>query len=251
MLGPGGGVTTDIERRGVPSSLEPARVRAMFDRIAGPYDVMNRVMTAGLDRRWRALAADEARVGLGASVIDVCCGTGELSLALAERVGPAGEVIGVDFAPAMLGVAQRKTARRGIGQVQLITADALELPFPADRFAAATIAFGARNLSDLDKGFSELRRVVRPGGRVVCLEITTPKAGMLAGFYRVWFDRLVPVIGRVADHGHDAYSYLPASVRRFPDPDELGRVMQRAGLRRVRYRILAGGIIALHTGEAA
>jgi demethylmenaquinone methyltransferase/2-methoxy-6-polyprenyl-1,4-benzoquinol methylase len=135
--------------------------------------------------------------------------------------------------------------------VQLISADALELPFPAGRFAAATIAFGIRNLADYEQGFRELRRVVRPGGRVVCLEITTPTAGVWAGFYRVWFDRLVPIIGRVADRGNDAYSYLPASVRRFPEPDELGAIMLRSGLRRVRYRILAGGIVALHTAEAA
>jgi demethylmenaquinone methyltransferase / 2-methoxy-6-polyprenyl-1,4-benzoquinol methylase len=229
--------------------LPPERVRAMFDRIARPYDAMNRIMTVGLDQRWRALAADECRVGAGAAVLDCCCGTGDLALELAERVGPAGEVLGVDFSPNMLAIARRKAERRGLGNLRFVAGDALALPAGDDEFAAASVAFGVRNLADYELGFRELVRVVRPHGRVVCLEITTPTAGPLAPFYHVWFDRLIPRIGAVADRGDGAYSYLPASVKRFPDPGELGRIMYAAGLERVRYRLLAGGIVALHVGE--
>jgi demethylmenaquinone methyltransferase / 2-methoxy-6-polyprenyl-1,4-benzoquinol methylase len=236
---------TALEKTG---AMAPERVRAMFERIAGPYDLMNRAMTLGLDQRWRKLAAAETGVGGGASVLDCCCGTGDLAFALAELVGPSGEVIGVDFAPAMLERARAKAADRGVVNVDFVEGDALELPLPDRRVAAATVGFGIRNVADVEQGFRELVRVVRPGGRVVCLEITTPQDGPLRPFYRFWFDRLVPLVGRAADSS-SAYSYLPASVRRFPPPQELGAIMFRAGLTNVRYRILAGGIVALHYGE--
>jgi len=240
----------ELVRRPPDGTLPPERVRAMFDRIARPYDTMNRVMTAGLDRRWRQLAAEATGVGAGASVLDACCGTGDLSIALAERVGESGEVIGVDFAPKMLALARQKAESAGLDQVRFIEGDALALPLEDGRVAAAAVAFGVRNLADLELGFRELVRVVRPGGRVACLEITTPEGGAMAGFYRVWFDQLVPLLGRAVDRGGEgAYSYLPASVRRFPAAAELGSIMYRAGLRKVRYRLLAGGIVALHVGE--
>ena len=238
-----------LEPRAADGELSPERVRMMFDRIAGPYDKMNRAMTAGLDRRWRALAADEANVGLGANVVDVCCGTGDLAFELAGRVGPAGEVTGVDFSENMLQIAREKAVRLNHPNVRFVPGDALDLPVGDDEAAAATIAFGMRNLADHEQGFRELVRIVRPGGRVVCLEITTPGGRVLGGFYRVWFDRLVPAVGNVVDKGDSAYSYLPASVRRFPGPDQLGKIMYAAGLERVRYRTLAGGIIGLHVGE--
>ena len=164
---------TTLARRETDGSLPPERVQAMFNRIARPYDTMNRVMTAGLDRRWRALAADEAGIGRGASVLDCCCGTGDLALELARRVGESGEVIGVDFADEMLVHARRKAERAGARQVRFVHGDALALPLD-DRVAAATVAFGVRNLADVERGFRELARVVRPRGRVVCLEITQP-----------------------------------------------------------------------------
>jgi demethylmenaquinone methyltransferase/2-methoxy-6-polyprenyl-1,4-benzoquinol methylase len=210
---------------------------------------MNRVMTAGLDVRWRRLAADATEVGAGASVLDCCCGTADLSLELGRRVGPNGEVIGVDFSDGMLEIGRRKVVRKGLDQVSLINGDALDLPFEDDRFAAATVAFGIRNVADLTGGLRELARVVRPGGKVVCLEITTPESGPLAGFHRLWFDRLVPGVGRVIDRkGDSAYTYLPASVRRFPGPTPLAHLMYEAGLRDVRFRTLGGGIVALHVG---
>lgn len=238
-----------LEPRAADGALPPERVRMMFDRIARPYDAMNRAMTAGLDRRWRALAADEARVGLGAAVADICCGTGDLALELAGRVGDAGEVTGVDFSENMLQIAREKATRLNHPNVRFVPGDALDLPIGDDEVAAATIGFGMRNLADHAQGFRELARIVRPGGRVVCLEITTPKGRVLGGFYHVWFDRLIPAVGSIVDRGDSAYTYLPASVRRFPGPDELGATMYRAGLERVRYRTLAGGIIALHVGE--
>ncbi len=232
-------------------TLPPERVQAMFDRIARPYDAMNRVMTAGLDVRWRRLAADATEVGTGASVLDCCCGTADLTLELADRVGPSGEVIGLDFAEKMLERGRVKIGKQGKDQAVLLHGDALDLPFEDDRFAAATVAFGIRNVADLDRGFAELVRVVRPGGKVVCLEITTPDSGVAAKFHKLWFDRLVPGFGRLVDKQDSAYVYLPASVRRFPGPDRLAHVMYGAGLEDVRYRLLGGGIVALHVGTVA
>jgi demethylmenaquinone methyltransferase/2-methoxy-6-polyprenyl-1,4-benzoquinol methylase len=226
-------------------TLEEGQVRAMFDRIAGVYDRMNAVMTAGLDRRWRARAADLAAVGPGDRVLDVATGTGDLALELARRVTPGGEVVGSDFAEAMLDRAREKAAGRA--DVRFEWGDALALDHPDDAFAAATVAFGARNFADLHRGLAQMARVVRPGGRVVVLEITTPRTPPLSWFYGLWFDRIVPGLGRVAGD-EDAYSYLPNSVRRFPGPEGLAAAMADAGLRDIRWILTAGGIIAIHHG---
>ena len=212
----------------------------MFDRIAPVYDAMNRVMTAGLDRRWRAITLDET-VRTGDRVLDACCGTGDLAIGARRR---GCDVVGLDFSPAMLERARRKDAR-----VEWVQGDALALPFDDGSFDAATVGFGVRNVDDLEAGLRELRRVLRPGGRVGILEITTPR-GALAPFYRVWFDRIVPQLGKVLPGGA-AYTYLPASVRRFPPPEELKTLLERSGFGGVRYRLFAGGIVALHSGLAA
>jgi demethylmenaquinone methyltransferase / 2-methoxy-6-polyprenyl-1,4-benzoquinol methylase len=196
--------------------LAPDAVRTMFDRISPVYDAMNRTMTLGLDRRWRRAAA-EAVVRYGDRVLDACCGTGDLAIAAKEA---GGSVTGLDFSPRML-----ERARD-----------------------AATVGFGVRNLDDLELGLAELRRVLRPGGRLAILEITQPR-GVLAPFYRLWFDRLVPLLGRVLPGG-SAYTYLPASVRRFPGPEDLAALLREAGFEDVRWRLFAGSIVALHTGEA-
>ena len=223
-------------------TLEEGQVRAMFDRIAGVYDRMNSVMTAGLHHRWRARAADLAEVGPGSRVLDVATGTGDLAIELASRVEPGGEVVGSDFSERMLELARVKAPGLVFEQ-----ANALELPYPDDRFDAATVGFGARNFADLDRGLREMARVVRPGGRVVVLEITTPTEPPLSSFYRLWFDRLVPALGRLGGES-DAYTYLPSSVRRFPAPHALAASMERAGLGDIRWLLTAGGIIAVHVG---
>jgi demethylmenaquinone methyltransferase / 2-methoxy-6-polyprenyl-1,4-benzoquinol methylase len=226
-------------------TLEEPQVRAMFDRIAGFYDVMNSVMTAGLHHEWRRRAVELARVGPGDRVLDVATGTGDLALELARRVGPRGAVVASDFSEEMLARARAKAADAG-APVTFEWGNALDLPYADGEFAAATVGFGARNFSDLDRGLGEMARVVRPGGRVVVLEITTPTRPPLSTFYRLWFDRVVPVIGRLAGDS-EAYSYLPNSVKRFPGPHELAARMDRCGLD-VRYVLTAGGIIALHVG---
>jgi demethylmenaquinone methyltransferase / 2-methoxy-6-polyprenyl-1,4-benzoquinol methylase len=230
-----------------PGTLEETQVRAMFDRIAVIYDRLNSVMTAGLHHHWRARAVELAAVAPGDRVLDVATGTGDLALALAARVGPDGEVVGSDFSERMLSLARAKaTGSRG-GAVRFELGNALHLPYQDESFDAATVGFGARNFSDLAMGLREMVRVVRPGGSVVVLEITTPRRPPLSTFFSLWFDRVVPLLGRVAGDA-DAYNYLPQSVRRFPGPEALAGLMWDAGLRDVRYVLTAGGIIALHVG---
>jgi demethylmenaquinone methyltransferase / 2-methoxy-6-polyprenyl-1,4-benzoquinol methylase len=212
----------------------------MFDRIAPVYDAMNRVMTAGLDLRWRRLAATSV-VQPGDRVLDAACGTGDL--AIAGRAAGALTVTGLDFSERMLARARRKAPT-----LEWVVGDVLELPFAAGTFDAATIGFGIRNVSDLERGLAELRRVLRPGGRLAILEITRAR-GVLKPFFSLWFDRIVPALGRVLPGGA-AYSYLPASVARFPVAEELASMMGRAGFAEVEFRLLAGSIIALHTGRA-
>ena len=220
-------------------TLPAEGVRAMFDRIAPVYDAMNRVMTAGLDRRWRRETA-AAVVSPGDRVLDTCCGTGDLAI---DCTRAGGRVTGLDFSERML-----ERARRKSGEIEWLQGDALALPFEDDSFDSATVGFGVRNLEDLDGGLAELARVLRPGGRVGVLEITRPE-GMLEPFYNVWFGKVVPVLGKLLPGG-SAYTYLPASVKRFPGPEDLARFLREAGFSEVRYRLFAGGIVALHTGEA-
>lgn len=225
------------------------QVNSMFDRISGVYDRMNRVMTAGLDRTWRRRAADRAGLGQGDRVLDLCCGTGDLAIEVAGRVGPSGEVVGADFSEPMLEIAREKEPGEGEAAVSFVNADALELPFEDHSFDALTIGFGARNLADLDRGLAEMKRVLRPGGRLVILEITQPRRQPLKGFFALWFDRIVPLIGRFAGDSA-AYSYLPDSVRSFPAADALADRLVDAGFDQVRWTVMAGGIIAIHSGVA-
>ena len=225
---------------GAPASgrLESGQVRAMFDRIAGVYDLMNQVMTAGLHHRWRSRAIDFARVGPGDRVLDVATGTGDLAIEAARR---GATVVGSDFSEGMLDLARKKDA-----SIAWEWGDALALSYPDDTFAAATVGFGARNFSDLEQGLREMARVVKPGGRVVVLEITTPTKPPLSTFFSLWFDRVVPLFGRFADE--EAYTYLPNSVKRFPPAPELAAVLAGIGLRDVGWMLTAGGIIAVHHG---
>lgn len=226
-------------------TLPEQQVRAMFDRIAGKYDLMNSVMTAGLHDRWRARAVDLAELEPGDRALDVATGTGDLAFELSKAVGTKGEVIASDFSEQMLEVAREKQGKTNAYNVRFEWANAMELPYEDDEFAAVTVGFGVRNFSNLDRGLSELARVVRPGGKVVILEISTPTRPPLSFFYRAWFDRLVPMLGKIG--GEDsAYSYLPNSVKRFPDPRELAAKLARAGTADVRYMSTAGGIIVTH-----
>jgi demethylmenaquinone methyltransferase/2-methoxy-6-polyprenyl-1,4-benzoquinol methylase len=215
-----------------PGTLEASQVEAMFDRIAGGYDLINSLMTAGLHHRWRTRAVQLAQVG-------------DLALEALAHVAPGGRVVGLDFSAGMLALAQDKDPG---AQIEWLQGNALALEFADNAFDAATVGFGARNFADLDRGLAEMVRVVKPGGRVVVLEITTPQRQPLAGFFALWFDRVVPVVGRLLGDPGGAYSYLPSSVRRFPGPEALAVRLAAAGLTDVRYILTAGGIIALHVG---
>jgi len=220
-------------------TLPPEGVRRMFDRIAPVYDAMNRLMTAGLDRRWRDETA-AAVVSPGDRVLDACCGTGDLAIAAAKA---GGNVTGLDFSEPMLARAREKNP-----DIDWVSGDATRMPFPDESFDAATVGFGVRNLDDLERGLAELRRVLKPGGRLAILEITRP-SGLLKPFYRLWFDGVIPLAGKVLPGG-SAYSYLPASVRRFPPPEGLAKLLDEAGFDQISWRLFGGGIVALHKGTA-
>jgi demethylmenaquinone methyltransferase / 2-methoxy-6-polyprenyl-1,4-benzoquinol methylase len=217
----------------------------MFDRVAGFYDLLNSAMSAGLHHRWRERAVDIAGVGPGSRVLDVASGTGDLALELARRVAPGGEVVGSDFSEGMLARARRKAG--AYPNLRFEWSDALDLSYADDSFDAATVGFAVRNFSDLGRGLAEMVRVVRPGGRVMVLEFTTPTRAPLSWFYRLWFDRVVPQLGRLsADPA--AYNYLPESVRRFPAPAALAGELERVGLAEIRWVLTAGGIVTIHSG---
>ena len=230
----------------LPSGEERARlVRDMFDRIAGRYELLNAVMTAGLYKLWNRKVVRATGLRVGDSAIDLACGTGSLTRALARTVGPAGSVLGVDFSAEML----RAARARPETNVEYRLGDATDLAgVPSARFDAATIAYGARNIPDLDGLFAEMARVLKPGGRAVCLEIARPTGRISGAFYGLWFDRIVPKVGGVISGDPHAYSYLPESVKAFVAPNELAVIMERNGLQNVTWDRLGGGIITLHRG---
>jgi demethylmenaquinone methyltransferase/2-methoxy-6-polyprenyl-1,4-benzoquinol methylase len=230
-----------------PGNLVPeAQVAEMFDEIAPVYDRMNTLMTLGADRRWRRMAVEATGLRPGDSVIDVACGTGKLSAVLAERVGPFGRVLGVDLSPAMIRVA--RSAHPDLVQLQFQVGNALRLPVDLAAFDAATIAFGLRNLADFEAGFRELARVVRPGGRIVCLELSMPRPRIWGRVYHALFRRSAPLLGSLFRR-RQAYRYLPDSLTGFPQPDQLAATMRQAGLIDVSFRRLALGAVAIHRGR--
>jgi demethylmenaquinone methyltransferase/2-methoxy-6-polyprenyl-1,4-benzoquinol methylase len=229
------------------NAASTAEVRAMFDKIARVYDPMNLVISAFQEPRWRKRAVRLTGAKPGDRILDVATGTGKVAADLHARVQPGGSVLGVDISPAMIRVAQKRFADRP--GLTYVVGDALALPTENGTFDAATIAFGMRNLPDYGKGFSELARSVRPGGRVVCLEIARPKS-RIARILQFWFDKIVPIVGRVAGQG-GAYGYLVRSVKGYPGPDRIAEIMREAGLRDVTWIGMSGGIVTIHTGTVA
>ena len=226
------------------NAAPPPEVRAMFDRISPVYDLMNLLISGFQEPRWRGRAVGEARLGPGMSAIDVACGTGKVSASLAKVVRPGGRVVGLDFSPRMVGRARRQ--RAALPGLSFVVGDALDLPFDDATFDASTIAFGMRNLPDYAHGFSEMTRVVRPGGRIVCLEISRPRSPLGRAIQR-WFDWIVPIIGRAMGQG-SAYAYLVESTRGYPGPERIAAIMREVVLEDVRWRPLSGGIVTLHAG---
>jgi demethylmenaquinone methyltransferase/2-methoxy-6-polyprenyl-1,4-benzoquinol methylase len=237
----------------LPIDRDPSRIEAMFGGIAARYDLMNRIMTAGLDAGWRRLAASQTRLVPGDEALDACCGTGDLTFSLADAC-PGCAVTGLDFTPAMLERARAKASARRRRDLPVprafVAGDILDLPFEDGRFAAVTVGWGVRNVPDVPGAFREMARVTRPGGSVVCLESTQAPEGLGKRFHDVWLGRVVPVLGRRITGDPSAYAYLPASVAAFPRADELAAIMAGAGLTEVRYRRLGFGAVALHVGEA-
>jgi demethylmenaquinone methyltransferase / 2-methoxy-6-polyprenyl-1,4-benzoquinol methylase len=238
----------------LPLDRDPSHIEAMFGDIAGRYDLMNRLMTGGLDGGWRRAAAAEARLSPGDEALDACCGTGDLTFTLVESC-PGCDVVGLDFTPEMLVRARQKAQARAAKGLpaprEFVQGDLLSLPFDAGRFAAVTVGWGVRNVPDVPRAFREMARVTRPGGRVVCLESTQAPDGAGKRFHAFWQGRVVPLMGRVVTGDRSAYSYLPASVAAFPRADELAAIMAGAGLENVRYRRFGFGAVALHVGEVS
>ncbi|MGI8826831.1 MAG: bifunctional demethylmenaquinone methyltransferase/2-methoxy-6-polyprenyl-1,4-benzoquinol methylase UbiE [Chloroflexota bacterium] len=218
----------------------------MFGAIADHYDLMNRVMTFGQDQRWRRQAAEAAQLHPGDTALDVATGTGDLAFELIKHVQPRGHVVGIDFAEPMLSLARRKASIRRI-PVSFEAADALNLPFADRSFCGVTCGFGLRNVEDRTRALAEMARVTRLGRRVVILELTPPSSELA----RKYMDEIVPRMGQLIARAREAYSYLPESVKDFPDAQHLGRMMQNAGLRQVKYRLMNFGTVALHWGERA
>lgn len=228
---------------------DPKQVESMFDRIARRYDFMNRVMTMGIDRRWRTAAVNAAGLRPEDAALDVCCGTGDLTFEIARR--GVSRVVGLDFSANMLEQARHRRDEEPAGRastVEFVRGDATSLPFSDATFDAVTVGFGIRNVDGIPAAFGEFARVLKPGGRAICLEITQPKHPAARAFYGLWFDRLVPRLGGMLAGDSQAYSYLPESVRGFPPADELADIMRNAGLDSVSWKTFAGGIVALHVG---
>jgi len=235
-----------VPENGSAANEHASRVREMFASIAGRYDLLNHLLSGNVDKRWRRIVANRVRDKISstsARVLDVACGTGDLSLTLFEITGAG--VVGTDFCRPMLEIAAGKMS----GRIRLIEGDALDLPFRDGTFDVATIAFGLRNLSSVESGLAELSRVVKPGGWVAVLEFSRPENAILRPVFGFYFRKLLPWVGGVVSGSRSAYTYLPASVQKFPDQTQLSRLMERAGLDQVGYENLTGGIAALHTGR--
>ena len=225
-------------------------IRRMFAGIAPRYDLLNRLLSAGRDRYWRRQAVAHAQLPPGGLALDICTGTADVALQLAKQFPSAKSICGVDFCLPMLHLGADKVARLGLAhRIQLHAASAEALPFDAGTFDAATIAFGIRNVMDRKRGLAELIRVLRPGGRGIILEFATPQGPLFGRLYHLYFDLVLPWLGGLISGNRGAYSYLPASVSRFPSPRELAGLMEEVGFRDVQFQALTGGIVTLHVGR--
>ena len=233
-----------LENRSAPQE-HANRVREMFGRIAGRYDLLNHLLSGNVDKRWRQVVAERVREGMSgeALILDVACGTGDLSLSLFESTGA--RVVGTDFCRPMLSLAAGKLPR----QITLVEGDALSLPFKEGTFDVVTIAFGLRNLSDISSGLKELRRILKPEGRVAVLEFSRPSNSVLRMLFGIYFRNLLPLLGGIISGSRSAYTYLPSSVAQFPDQQQLAGLIEQAGFDQVSYENLTGGIAALHLGR--
>lgn len=221
----------------------------LFNAIAPRYDILNTILSFNCDRRWRSFTVAQTGLTPGGNALDVCCGTGMLSLELARVVAPGGQVVGLDFAAAMIEVARRHVAASSYGHfVKLVEGNAMSLPFPDDSFDCATVAFGLRNLPDVKQGLREMQRVVRPGGRVVSLELAKPSLPLFKQAYYLYFDHLVPLLGRIGVGLHGPYNYLPRSLKGYPHQKEILQYYNDLGFDGARCHELTGGIVAVHVG---
>lgn len=224
-------------------------VRETFNAIAGHYDLMNSLMSLGMDKRWRRIAVQQVGAKRGMAILDVCCGTGQLSRELGRTVGSEGSVIGLDFSQKMLDVARHAHDQsQHKGQIQFIQGDAMELPFRDDSFDGATVGWGLRNLPDLRKGIREMVRVVKPGGKVVSLDMAKPSLPVFKQVYWLYFEKLVPLMGQIWAKKASAYQYLHDSALEFPGQQELERIFAECGLIETKFINLAGGVVAIIAG---
>jgi len=243
------GATVDFGYERVPASEKAARVRSVFDSVAGKYDLMNDLMSAGLHRLWKRFALSQTGLRPGQRALDVASGTGDLAAGLARQVGSAGLAVLTDINREMLSRGRDRLLDKGIaGNVAFVIANAEQLPFPDRSFDCVTIAFGLRNVTDKGAALRSMRRVLRAGGRLLVLEFSQPRSTGLKPLYDAYSFRLLPVLGRLVTGDEASYRYLAESIRMHPDQAALAAMMSEAGFEDCRWHNLAGGIVALHLG---
>ena len=241
--------STDLQQQFAAEGGKPTYVRKMFGRIAHVYDPMNHLMTGGLDARWRKFAVRQLALGADALGLDVGTGTGDLAIAAIKAAGPGTKMIGVDFTPEMLELGKPKLQRLGLAdRIELLVGDGEGLNFPDNTFDGVCSAFVMRNLADLSGGLREQFRVLKPGARMVCLEITHPPGAIFGALFHLYFDRMIPVLGKMVGKSFESYRYLHQSLAVFPRAPQLKTLMEQMGFINVYYHYLTGGVVAVHVG---